>query len=140
MGGSKVTAFNGLDDGNIPDLADLLHEVSKVEGLWRIRFLTGHPNYMTDRILETVRDLPKVCEHIEVPIQAGDDDVLESMRRGYTSADYRELVGCIRTIISQRRDSHRHHRRLLWRNGRAVRQDLRGARRSQARQGASRPL
>lgn len=81
------------------DLADLLHKVHEIEGLWRIRFLTSHPNYMTDRILETVRDLPKVCEHIEVPIQAGDDDVLEAMRRGYTNAEYRDLVARIRQII-----------------------------------------
>ena len=54
---------------------------------------------MTDRILETVRDLPKVCEHIEVPIQAGDDTVLENMRRGYTSEDYRQLIHRIRHIV-----------------------------------------
>ena len=81
------------------DLADLLRAVHAIDGLWRIRFLTSHPNYMTDRILETVRDLPKLMEHIEVPIQAGDDEVLEVMRRGYTNADYRALVDRIRTII-----------------------------------------
>lgn len=96
---ATVDAFNGLADGSVPDLADLLHEVHKIEGLWRIRFLTSHPNYMTDRILETVRDLPKVCEHIEVPIQAGDDEVLATMRRGYTNAAYRALVARIREII-----------------------------------------
>jgi tRNA-2-methylthio-N6-dimethylallyladenosine synthase len=81
------------------DLADLLAAVHAIDGLWRIRFLTSHPNYMTDRILHAVRDLPKVCEHIEVPIQAGDDDVLERMKRGYTSAEYRELVARIRATI-----------------------------------------
>jgi tRNA-2-methylthio-N6-dimethylallyladenosine synthase len=81
------------------DLADLLRAVHEIEGLWRIRFLTSHPNYMTDRILETVRDLPKVCPHIEVPVQAGNDEVLERMKRGYTNADYRELVHRIRKII-----------------------------------------
>ena len=81
------------------DLADLLRAVHAVEGLWRIRFLTSHPNYMTDRILHAVRDLPKLMEHIEVPIQAGDDAVLEAMRRGYTSADYRALVEHIRRVI-----------------------------------------
>lgn len=96
---NTVSAFNGLADGNIPDLADLLQEVHKIEGLWRIRFLTSHPNYMTERILQTVRALPKLCEHIEVPIQAGDDEVLAQMRRGYTNADYRALVQRIRAII-----------------------------------------
>ena len=96
---STVDAFNGFADGNIPDLADLLRAVHEIEGLWRIRFLTSHPNYMTDRILETVRDLPKVCEHIEVPIQAGADEVLATMHRGYTSDDYRALIGRIREIL-----------------------------------------
>lgn len=96
---NTVSAFNGLADGDIPDLADLLQEVHKIEGLWRIRFLTSHPNYMTDRLLQTVRDLPKVCEVIEVPIQAGDDEVLARMKRGYTNADYRALVERIRTIL-----------------------------------------
>ncbi len=96
---AAVAAFDGLADGSVPDLADLLRAVHEIEGLWRIRFLTGHPNYMTDRILETVRDLPKVCEHIEVPIQAGSNVVLERMRRGYTNEQYRDLVGRIRTIV-----------------------------------------
>ncbi|HHY58276.1 MAG TPA: radical SAM protein [Chloroflexi bacterium] len=81
------------------DLADLLRAVHAIDGLWRIRFLTSHPNYMTDRILETVRDLPKVCPHIEAPIQAGDDEVLERMKRGYTNADYRALIDRIRAIV-----------------------------------------
>jgi tRNA-2-methylthio-N6-dimethylallyladenosine synthase len=81
------------------DLADLLQAVHAIDGLWRIRFLTSHPNYMTDRILHAVRDLPKVCEHIEVPIQAGDDTVLERMKRGYTNADYRALVQHIRATV-----------------------------------------
>ncbi len=98
---ATVAAFQGLADSDMPDLADLLRAVHEIEGLWRIRFLTGHPNYMTDRILETVRDLPKVMEHIEVPIQAGDDTVLEAMKRGYTSADYRALIERIRTIVPE---------------------------------------
>ncbi|MFZ1768439.1 MAG: radical SAM protein, partial [Caldilinea sp.] len=81
------------------DLADLLRAVHEIDGLWRIRFLTSHPNYMTDRILETVRDLPKVCPHIEVPIQAGDDEMLERMKRGYTVAEYRGLIERIRAIV-----------------------------------------
>ncbi len=84
-----------------PDLADLLHAVHAIQGLWRIRFLTSHPNYMSDRILEAVRDLPKVCEHIEVPIQAGNDEVLARMKRGYTQAQYRSLIKHIRETVPQ---------------------------------------
>ncbi|MBW7885748.1 MAG: tRNA (N6-isopentenyl adenosine(37)-C2)-methylthiotransferase MiaB [Caldilineaceae bacterium] len=83
------------------DLADLLHAIHAIDGLWRIRFLTSHPNYMTGRILEAVRDLPKVCPHIEVPIQAGDDEVLQRMKRGYTNAEYRALVERIRAIVPE---------------------------------------
>ena len=84
-----------------PDLAYLLHAVHEIEGLWRIRFLTSHPNYMSNRILEAVRDLPKVCEHIEVPIQAGNDQVLARMKRGYTQAQYRGLIEHIRATVPQ---------------------------------------
>ncbi len=54
---------------------------------------------MTDDLLDAVAELPKVCPHIEVPIQAGDDDILKAMRRGYTNQAYRELVGRIRDRI-----------------------------------------
>jgi tRNA-2-methylthio-N6-dimethylallyladenosine synthase len=62
----------------------LARAVHDIDGLWRIRFLTSHPSYMTDRILQAVARLPKVCEQIEVPVQAGDDEVLAAMKRGYT--------------------------------------------------------
>jgi len=86
-----------VEDG--PRLADLLHKVNDVEGLERIRFLTSHPNWMTDELLETVAALPKVMPHIEVPVQAGDDEVLTNMKRGYSAEDYRQLIGRIRAII-----------------------------------------
>jgi tRNA-2-methylthio-N6-dimethylallyladenosine synthase len=86
-----------IEDG--PTLADLLRTLHEVEGLERIRFLTSHPNWMTDELLQTVAELPKVCEHIEVPVQAGDDNVLENMKRGYTADDYRRLIERIRDII-----------------------------------------
>jgi tRNA-2-methylthio-N6-dimethylallyladenosine synthase len=84
-----------------PDLADLLRAVHDVAGLARIRFLTSHPNYMTDRLLETVAGLPKVCQHIELPVQAGDDEVLRRMRRRYTADDYRRLIGHVRHALPQ---------------------------------------
>jgi hypothetical protein len=63
-----------LPDG--PNLAQLLRQVHEVEGLERIRFLTSHPNWMTPALLDVVAELPKVMPHIEVPVQAGDDEVL----------------------------------------------------------------
>lgn len=94
----------GKDVPDGPDLADLLrvvHDVAEEVGLERIRFLTSHPNWMTEKLLETVAELPRIMPHIEVPIQAGDDQVLARMRRGYTADQYRKLVAKIRRIIPQ---------------------------------------
>jgi tRNA-2-methylthio-N6-dimethylallyladenosine synthase len=89
----------GVDVPDGPNLAQLLRVIHQVEGIERIRFLTSHPNYMTDELLDTVAELPKVCEHIEVPVQAGDDQVLRNMKRGYTAEDYRQLVERIRRRV-----------------------------------------
>lgn len=92
----------GKDIPDGPDLADLLrvvHGVAEETGLERIRFLTSHPNWMDDKLLDTVAELPRVMPHIEVPVQAGNDQVLESMKRGYTNAQYRALVERIRQRI-----------------------------------------
>lgn len=92
----------GKDVPDGPNLAQLLrvvHDVAEEEDLYRIRFLTSHPNWMTDELLETVAELPRVMPHIEVPIQAGSDEVLLNMKRGYTSDQYRQLVHKIRDII-----------------------------------------
>jgi len=89
----------GKDLPGGPHLAGLLRMVHEVDGLERIRFLTSHPIYFDEDILEAVAGLPKVMPHIEIPIQAGDDDVLRNMRRGYTQADYRAIVEKIRKYL-----------------------------------------
>jgi tRNA-2-methylthio-N6-dimethylallyladenosine synthase len=89
----------GKDIPDGPDLAALLRLAHQVDGLERIRFLTSHPNWMTDELLDAVAELPKVMPHIEVPVQAGDDQVLGNMKRGYTTGDYRRLVEKIRQRI-----------------------------------------
>lgn len=80
-------------------LVKLLERVNAVAGIERVRFLTSHPNWMTDDLLDAVNGLDKVMPYIEVPVQAGDDDVLKRMRRGYTSDDYRRLIERVRTKI-----------------------------------------
>ena len=89
----------GKDIPNGPDLADLLRAIHEIDGIERIRFLTSHPNWMTDKLLDTVAELPKVCEHIEAPIQAGDNEILRRMKRGYTQEEYRNLIEKIRARI-----------------------------------------
>ncbi|MCA9905481.1 MAG: tRNA (N6-isopentenyl adenosine(37)-C2)-methylthiotransferase MiaB, partial [Anaerolineae bacterium] len=94
----------GKDISDGPDLADLLrivHDIAEETGVERIRFLTSHPNWMTDKLLDTVAKLPRVMPHIEVPIQAGDDSVLENMKRGYTTEQYRRLIERIRARIPE---------------------------------------
>jgi tRNA-2-methylthio-N6-dimethylallyladenosine synthase len=89
----------GLDQTDYPTLAGMLRRLHAIEGLERIRFLTSHPNYMTDELLNVVAEYPKVMPHIEVPIQAGNDQVLENMHRGYTNQQYRDLVSRIRDHV-----------------------------------------
>jgi len=96
--GQTVDAY-GHDLPDKPDLADLLGGLNDVSGLERIRFLTSHPSFMSDRILQAVAELPKVCEHINLPVQAGDDEVLSRMRRPYTRAEYVDLVQRMRETI-----------------------------------------
>lgn len=89
----------GLDLPGRPTLSALLRDIHQVDGIQRIRFLTSHPNWMDQRLLQTVADLEKVCEHIEIPVQAGDDEILERMRRGYTVAEYRQLIDTVRAYL-----------------------------------------
>ena len=89
----------GKDISNGPNLAGLLRVVHEVQGIERIRFLTSHPNYFGEDLMDAVAELPKVMPHIEVPIQAGDDEVLANMKRGYGQKDYRQLVESIRKRI-----------------------------------------
>jgi tRNA-2-methylthio-N6-dimethylallyladenosine synthase len=92
----------GKDIPDGPNLAGLLrvvHDAPGAEGIERIRFLTSHPNYFGEDLMEAVAELPKVMPHIEVPIQAGDDEVLGNMKRGYTQKEYRDLVEKIRLKI-----------------------------------------
>jgi len=96
--GQNVDSY-GHDLPDDPDLADLLTAVHPIAGLERIRFLTSHPADMSQRLIETAARLPKVCEHIEVPVQSGADEVLRRMGRGYTAAQYRDLVARIREAM-----------------------------------------
>ncbi len=89
----------GQDLPSEPGLGDLLRAVHDVEGLERIRFLTSHPMFFNESIVEAVAELPKVCEHIEIPVQSGDNAVLKRMARGYSVDAYRSLTALIRDRI-----------------------------------------
>ena len=89
----------GLDLEQSTLLDGLLEQLSTIPDLTRIRFLTSHPNWMTDQLIDAVTSMPKVMPNIEVPIQAGDDEILKAMKRGYTSGDYRNLIHKLRDHI-----------------------------------------
>ncbi|MBX2861010.1 MAG: tRNA (N6-isopentenyl adenosine(37)-C2)-methylthiotransferase MiaB [Vampirovibrio sp.] len=90
--GQTVDAYGKDFQDRSYGLASLLHELNEVPGLERIRFMTSHPLDLTDDIIDAIATLPKVMEYIHIPMQAGDDVVLDRMRRGYTAAQYYELV------------------------------------------------
>ncbi|MDH4269447.1 MAG: tRNA (N6-isopentenyl adenosine(37)-C2)-methylthiotransferase MiaB [Dehalococcoidia bacterium] len=96
--GQNVDSY-GHDLPEHPDLADLLKELSNIDDLVRIRFLTNHPKDMSLKLIETMASVSKVCEHLELPVQSGDNDILKAMRRGYTVERYRDLVHTIRHKI-----------------------------------------
>jgi tRNA-2-methylthio-N6-dimethylallyladenosine synthase len=93
--GQTVEAY-GHDLPEKPSLADLFRAIHDTEGLERIRFLTSYPKDMTDDIIRSVAELPKLCEYFNIPVQSGDDAILARMRRGYTLSEYRDVVDKIR--------------------------------------------
>ncbi|MDY6906922.1 MAG: tRNA (N6-isopentenyl adenosine(37)-C2)-methylthiotransferase MiaB [Chloroflexota bacterium] len=96
--GQNVNVY-GRDLPGRPRLSQLLEELNAIPGLARIRFLTSHPRDTDDDLVAAVARLDKVCEHMSLPVQAGDDQILQAMGRRYTVAYYRDLVGRIRGAI-----------------------------------------
>ena len=95
--GHTVESY-GLDLADKPDLADLMTSLSEIDGLDRIRFMTSYPRYMTDSMIERMAHLPKVCEHLNIPVQAGDDATLKRMKRGYALDEYVERIERVREL------------------------------------------
>lgn len=96
--GQNVNSYGvGLEPA--ADFADLLAAVNDVGGIERIRFTTSHPKDLSDRLIEAMRDLPKVCEHIHLAVQSGDDEILRRMNRNYTVDHVRERVSALRNAV-----------------------------------------
>ena len=89
--GQNVNSY-GLKDGFTYDFADLLEEVDKLEGLFRIRFMTSHPKDLNDKLISTVAQGKHICEHFHLPLQAGSNKILKAMNRKYTREYYLERV------------------------------------------------
>src|SRR6187551_2182201 len=96
--GQIVNHYSAPDDPEC-DFASLLEHVNDVPGVERIRFASPHPRHTGQRLVEAIRDLPKVCKHIHLPVQSGSTRVLQVMRRRHTRDEYLDLVARIRESI-----------------------------------------
>jgi tRNA-2-methylthio-N6-dimethylallyladenosine synthase len=96
--GQIVNHYQAPDDPSC-DFAALLEAVHDVAGVERIRFASPHPRHVPTRLVEAVRDLPKVCKHFHLPVQSGSTRVLAAMRRRYTRESYLELVAMLRETV-----------------------------------------
>lgn len=95
--GQNVNSY-GNDLGDI-DFSGLLKRVSAVEGLCRLRFMTSHPKDLSDRLIDTMASLEKVCHHVHLPLQSGNDRILAAMNRRYTRETYLRIVEKLRAAI-----------------------------------------
>ncbi len=96
--GQNVDSY-GHDLPDRPDLANVLERLQDIDGLWRIRFLTNHPKDMSPRLIHAMSTLGKVCEHIDLALQSGDNAILQAMGRGYSVENFKALVAYIRASI-----------------------------------------
>ena len=99
---SAVTRRNPESQSLTPESSNfvrLLGDINKINGIERIRFLTSHPKDAGKELFIAMRDLPKVCEHLHLPLQSGSDRILKSMNRGYTAADYLKKVEAFRKYV-----------------------------------------
>ena len=97
--GQNVNAYRGEDpDGELVDFALLLEYVAEIEGIERIRYTTSHPKEFSKRLIEAYGKIPKLANHVHLPVQAGSDRVLAGMKRGYTVLEYKSIVRKLRQI------------------------------------------
>lgn len=97
--GQTVNSYKHTEGGRLYRLSDLLELIHDTPGIDRIKFITNYPRDMGDDLLQAIRDLPKVAHYLHVPLQSGCDEVLKVMKRGYTVAQYREMMHRIRACI-----------------------------------------
>ncbi len=95
--GQNVNSYG--KDHRQADFSDLLKMADEIEGIQRIRYMTSHPKDLSHKLIETVRDSRHICEHFHIPVQYGNDRILQAMNRGYTIERYRSLVQEIRETL-----------------------------------------
>jgi len=97
--GQNVNAYLGtMDDGEIADFALLLEYLHEIPGIERIRYTTSHPKEFTARLIQAYSQLPKLVNHLHLPVQSGSDRVLAAMKRGYSVLEYKSIIRKVRAI------------------------------------------
>jgi len=97
--GQNVNAYAGaMHDGAIVDLATLIHHVAVIPGVERIRFTTSHPLEFGDSLIEAYASVPKLANHLHLPVQSGSDRILALMKRGYTTLEYKDRIRRVRAV------------------------------------------
>jgi tRNA-2-methylthio-N6-dimethylallyladenosine synthase len=96
--GQNVNSYgkNLLKPIDFPELLNVIHNVKDIE---RIRFITSHPKDFSEKLIHSMKDLAKVCEHMHLPLQSGSDNILHLMNRGYSYSDYKEKIDLLRKRI-----------------------------------------
>ena len=97
--GQTVNSYSCSENGYVVRFSDLLGRVNEVDGIERIRFVTSYPGDFTDDIFHAMRDLPKVCEYLHIPVQSGSNSVLQRMKRDYSVEEYIELIDRGRQLV-----------------------------------------
>ena len=114
------------DPGSGMELGDLMCEIARVPGVERVRLSSVEVIHVKDSLVRALAREPKVCPHLHIPLQSGDDEVLRAMGRHYTAAEYLEHVGALREQVPAREPDHGCHRRLPDRGRGGVRADAHG--------------
>ena len=97
--GQNVNSYRGdTHDGDIVDLAHLIHYVAAIDGIDRIRFTTSHPVEFTDALIEAYGDVPELANYLHLPVQSGSDRVLSAMKRGHTAIEYKQKIRKLRAV------------------------------------------
>lgn len=97
--GQNVNAYRGkTHDGQIADLATLLHYVALIESIERIRFTTSHPLEFDDRLIRAYAEIPKLANYLHLPVQTGSDRILSLMKRGHTVLEYKQKIRALRDV------------------------------------------
>ena len=97
--GQNVNAYRGeMDDGDIADLALLIHYIAAIDGIDRIRYTTSHPVEFSDNLIEAYATVPELVNHLHLPVQSGSDRILSMMKRGHSAIEYKHKINKLRKI------------------------------------------